>query len=81
LISTVFEQVRRIASDLFSVPADRIQLDSSPDTIEAWDSTQHLSLVLTIEETFNIQLSPEEIEGMKNIGETVRLIESKVRTR
>jgi acyl carrier protein len=81
LTATVPEQVRRIASDLFSVPLDHIQFDSSPDTIEAWDSTQHLSFVLTLEETFNVQLLPEEIEQMKSIGETARLIESKLQAR
>lgn len=81
MTATVVDQVRQIASDLFSIPIDRIQPDSSPDNIEAWDSTQHLSFVLTIEETFNLQLSPEEIEGMRNIGETAKLVEAKLRVR
>ena len=81
MTATVVDQVRQIASDLFSIPIDRIQPDSSPDNIEAWDSTQHLSFVLPIEETFNLQLSPEEIEGMRNIGETAKLVEAKLRVR
>ena len=81
MTSTVLEQIKQIASDLFSVPVDRIQTDSSPDTINAWDSTQHLNLVLTIEDTFNVQLSPEDIDSMRNIGGTVRLIETKLHAR
>jgi acyl carrier protein len=67
-----------MASDLFGVPAERIMADSSPQTLEAWDSIQHLNLVLAVEERFGVQLSPEEIEQMKNIGETAKLIESKL---
>lgn len=80
MTASVFEQVQRIASDLFGVPADGIEAASSPETIESWDSTQHLSLVLALEEKFNLQLSPDEIEQMKSIGEVTKLVEGKLQT-
>jgi len=78
LTPTIFEQVQGIASDLFGVPADQITRESSTETVEAWDSTQHLNFVLALEEKFNIQFSPEEMEQMKNIGSTVKLVENKL---
>jgi acyl carrier protein len=72
---TTFEQVRNIASDIFGVPADKITAGSSPETIENWDSMQHLNLVLAIEEKFGVQLEPEDIEKMKTIGAVVTLVE------
>jgi acyl carrier protein len=69
------QQVRSIASDIFGVPADKITAESSPETIENWDSMQHLNLVLAIEEKFGVQLEPEGIEQMKNIGEVAALVE------
>lgn len=80
MTATTFEQVRGIASDLFAIPADRITAESSPETIESWDSTQHLNFVLALEEKFGFQLSPEEMEQMRNIGEIVKLVESKLQT-
>jgi acyl carrier protein len=80
LTAAVFDQIRTMASDLFGVSTERITADSSPQTLEAWDSIQHLNLVLALEEKFGLQLSPEEIEQMKNIGETARLIESKLQS-
>jgi acyl carrier protein len=80
LTSTTFEQVRGIASDLFAIPPDRITAESSPETLESWDSTQHLNFMLALEEKFGFQLSPEEMEQMRNIGEIVKLVESKLRT-
>ncbi|HEX6505128.1 MAG TPA: acyl carrier protein [Terriglobales bacterium] len=77
---SILEQVRAIASDILSVPADRMHPDSSPETIEAWDSIQHLNLVLALEENFNVQLSPEEIEQMRSIGQISTLIGSKLQT-
>lgn len=77
-MSNIFEQVRSIASDLFSISSERITAESSPENIEAWDSTQHLNLVLALEEKFDFQLSPEEMERMRNIGAVVKIVESKV---
>jgi acyl carrier protein len=37
-----------------------------------------LNLVLALEEKFNLQLSPEEIEDLKSIGDAAKLIESKL---
>jgi acyl carrier protein len=78
LTATIFDQVRGIASDLFAIPAGRITSQSSPETVEAWDSIQHLNFVLALEEKFSIQLSPEEMENMKNIGDAARLVEHKL---
>ena len=76
---TIFEQVQAIASDLFGVSADQIARDSSTESIEAWDSTQHLNFVLALEDKFNIQFSPEEMEQMRNIGSTEKLVENRLR--
>ena len=77
---STFDEVRAIASDILRVPATRLSADSSPDTVENWDSVQHLNLVLALEEKFNLQLSPEEIEQMKTLGATAQLIETKLQT-
>ena len=77
-MAPVFEEIRVMASDLFGVPVEQITAASSPQTLENWDSIQHLNLVLAVEEKFGVQLSPEEIEEMKNVGETAKLVESKL---
>jgi len=78
LTRTIFEQVSQLVSDIFAVPSERVRADSSPDTIEAWDSMQHLNLVLALEERFNLQLSPEEMEKMRSVGEISAMVESKL---
>jgi acyl carrier protein len=75
LTASTLQQVRSIASDIFGVPADKITPESSPETIETWDSMQHLNLVLAIEDKFGVQLEPEDIEQMKNIGAVAALVE------
>jgi acyl carrier protein len=80
-VSALFERVRSIASDVFGLPASQITADSSPESIEAWDSTQHLTFVLALEEAFGIQLSPEEIEQAQTMGVAARLVEAKMQPR
>ena len=75
MTASTLEQVRNVASDILGIPADKITAESSPETIENWDSMQHLNLVLAIEEKFGVQLEPEDIEQMKNIGAIAALIE------
>jgi acyl carrier protein len=77
-MSNIFEEVRTIASDIFSVPLTQVHKDSTPETITSWDSIQHLNLALSLEERFRVQLSPEEIEQMRNIGQIASLIERKL---
>ncbi len=65
-------------SDIFAVSLESVTADSSPETIESWDSIQHLNLVLALEEKFNLQLSPEEMEQMRSVAQIVALLEAKL---
>jgi acyl carrier protein len=80
LTASTFEQVRGIASDVFGVPADTITAESSPQSIESWDSMQHLNLVLAIEERFGVLFEPEEMEEMKNVGAAAALVDKKLQS-
>lgn len=66
--AAVLDQVRRIASELFDVPVAQLTAASSPETVESWDSVQHLNLVLELEQTFAVRFAPAEIEKMQSIG-------------
>lgn len=77
-MSAAFEQIRGIASDIFGVPRTQITAESSPETVGSWDSTQHLTFILALEEAFGFQLSPEEIEQARSIGDVDRIVQSKL---
>ena len=77
MTANLLEQVRSVASDIFGIPANKITAESSPQTIESWDSVQHLNLVLALEEKFGVQLEPEDIEEMKSIGAVTTLVEKR----
>jgi len=74
----VLPQVRAIASDVFGVPTDQITPGSSPESVEGWDSIQHLNFVLALEERFGFQLSPEEMDAMRTIGQIAQIVERRL---
>jgi acyl carrier protein len=42
--------------------------ESSPDTIQSWDSLNHLNIILAMEQEFGIELSVDDAMNMVNIG-------------
>lgn len=81
MIPIVFQRVQRIAADVFSVPIAQISAESSADTIETWDSLQHLNFVLAVEQEFGVQFTPEEIEKLISVNTVVEMLEAKPETR
>lgn len=60
------ERIKEIVSVVFNVPVSIIDDRASPDTIESWDSLNHMNLVAALEEEFDIRLSDQEILEMQN---------------
>ena len=56
-----------IISKVFSVQISEINDESSPETIESWDSFNGLILVDELESNFNIKFSVSEIIDVKNV--------------
>ena len=75
---SVFERVRGIAADVLKLPVSQVTAQSSPETIEAWDSVQHLNLVLALEQEFAVQFEPEEIDQMNSIDRILKVLEGKL---
>ena len=46
--------------------------------IEEWDSLTHIRLILSVEKEFGIKFSAAEVGNLKNVGDFVSLIESKL---
>jgi len=74
----VLSRVSVLVADVFQIPVEDIRPESSPDSIEAWDSLQHLNLVLAIEQEFGIQFTPEEIEQLLSVELIAALVAEKL---
>lgn len=74
----MLEKTRAIVADIFEVPLESVTAQSSPDTIETWDSIHHLNMVLALEQEFGVQFSPEEIEQLLSVELIVALVAEKM---
>ncbi len=72
---SVLNRVREVAADIFGVKIEEITPQSSPDSIESWDSLRHLNFSLALEQAFSIQFAPEDIEQMLSIELVVMVVE------
>lgn len=72
------ERVRQLVADIFNLPQSRIEPSSSPDTIEGWDSLQHLNLTLALEHEFGVQFTPEEINQLLSVELIADLLDEKL---
>ena len=61
----------------FNVPASSLSEDTSMDNLEVWDSLKHMNLVISLEETFKIEFSDQEIVELLNY----KLIDSIIRSK
>lgn len=62
-----------IFDDVFSYTGD-MTAETSPEQVSRWDSLQHIALVRTLESTYGIQLSLDEMLEMRCVGDIVRVL-------
>ena len=71
-------RIKNVMAGVFGVPVEQISEDSSPDTIEKWDSLHHMNLIIALEEDFTLQFSDDEIAELLNFAMIQILIQEKV---
>jgi|TARA_Y100000294_G_scaffold149032_1_gene145683 acyl carrier protein len=54
-------------SAVFEISTGEINDESSPDTIESWDSLKHMNMVVALEEEFNVQFTDDNITELINM--------------
>jgi len=74
----LLERTRGLVADIFALPLEHVRPESSPDTIDSWDSLKHLEIVLALEQEFGVQFSPEEIEQLLSVELMAALLEEKL---
>lgn len=68
------QRVIRIVSSIMAVPVESLSLDSSADTIESWDSMQHMSLVLALEQEFGVSFDDDQVLDMLSVRRIAEIL-------
>ena len=64
--------------DVFDDDDLEISLETTAEEVEDWDSLSHIRLIVAVERKFGFKFKNSEIEALKNVGELVNLVETKV---
>ena len=59
-------KLKNVLANVFNVNASTIDDNASVDTVENWDSLNHLKLVLALEQEFDISFTEEETVEILN---------------
>lgn len=63
-----------IVASALGVSPSRIDHDTSNQSLPEWDSLGHMTLVIELEATYNVSISPEEALGMTSVAAIKRLL-------
>jgi len=74
---SVESRVKGIMADQLEVAPDKLTMSTTFEDLDA-DSLDIVELVMALEEEFELEISDQEIESIKTVGDVVKYIESKV---
>lgn len=73
----LLKQVNLIFREVFENAKLEINKETSAQTIDNWDSLNHVMLIAAIESEFNISFELDEMIEFKNVGDILTAIQSK----
>lgn len=74
-MNTTLQEVKGIVAGLLGVPEETLTPSTSVGEIPEWDSLAQLSIMTTLEETYNLDIDPEIMMEVATISDIARLIE------
>jgi acyl carrier protein len=48
-----------------------------PNDVDSWDSLGHINIIAALEDEYDIEITPEEIQRIRTIGDIKKLMASK----
>ncbi len=74
----IYDRLNEVFRDVFD--DDTIEVDelTTADDIDDWDSLEHINLIAAVEQEFGIKFRMGEVSTMKDVGEMVEIIMSRV---
>ena len=74
----ILEKLNNVFIDVFDDENIKIDDNTTAEDIEDWDSLEHINLIVAVEQEFGIKFNMNEVTGMKNVGEMVDIINTRI---
>lgn len=70
-------ELHTLISEVMRIPTEEISDSFSMNDSDAWDSLKHMELIVSIENTFNVDLSADDIVEMIDIKRIKNILNKK----
>ncbi|MBL0343156.1 MAG: acyl carrier protein [Bacteroidetes bacterium] len=70
----VLDQVNTIFRNVFENENLEINMETTADHVEEWDSLNHTMMIVEIEKHFNLKFKLKEVLSFQNVGDMVNTI-------
>jgi acyl carrier protein len=74
----LLEEVNVIFREVLENSSLKINLNTSAQDIDNWDSLNHVMLIAAIESKYNISFELDEMINFKNVGDILTAVQMKV---
>ena len=71
------QKLVRLIADLFEISEDGLTDESTIEGLEGWDSLKHMELIASIEQSFDIELTFDDILAMQSLGKMEEILKTK----
>jgi acyl carrier protein len=61
-------QISLLIAETLGLEPEAVGAEATMDTLPAWDSLQHLGVVMAIESRYGCRLSPEEVSELTSVA-------------
>ena len=75
-MNVIFERVKEMIVEELNVPAEKVTLASRLAEDLGADSIDAVELIMNIEDEFKIQVSDEQAQSIKTVGDLIKYIEA-----
>ena len=72
------EKLKVVIADIFDVDPETITSELSPDSLDNWDSLNHLKLVTAVEQEFGVKFTMSQIENINSVASLEALLQGRV---
>jgi acyl carrier protein len=76
--SAVVEKLTPVFRQVFNNASIEVTDEMTASDVDGWDSLSHMLLIAEVENAFSIKFKLRDLNKMKNVGDMIEIIMSKV---
>jgi acyl carrier protein len=73
--SEILDRLKNIIGQVVGADTSAITGETTANDVPGWDSFNHINIIMGAEMEFGIRFNVAELEGLKNVGGFVALVE------